>query len=98
MRVRTELEREELRTKAAEVTGRLVGKFFHSHNWQSSLVRWGKILSEPECGIFLVQLLSWPDGAPTIQELISPSRMAEERWKLYASEEDWLRAAREAAQ
>ncbi len=51
-------------------TEKLVGKYFHSAN-ENNKVEWqGVVIGEPHPGWYLVQLLEWASGEPSVQRLV----------------------------
>ena len=49
----------------------LKGHFFHSYN-KDGLVEWqGKVIGNPEPGIYLVQLYEWLVGAESCRKLVN---------------------------
>jgi hypothetical protein len=64
----------------------LVGKFFHSYHDNGRLEYQGKVLSQPNKGVYLVQLYDWIIGSESDQELIKIEDML--RYKFYNSAED----------
>ena len=59
----------------------LKGHFFHSYN-KDGLVEWqGKVVSNPEPGIYLVQLYEWIVGAESCRKRVNIQDMIQ--WKFY---------------
>ncbi len=62
-------------------TEKLVGKYFHSAN-ENNKVEWqGVVIGEPHPGWYLVQLLEWASGEPSVQRLVPIEKMI--RWLFY---------------
>jgi hypothetical protein len=63
-------------------TEKLVGKYFHSAN-ENNKVEWqGVVIGEPHPGWYLVQLLEWASGEPSVQRLVPIEKMV--AWVFYA--------------
>ena len=64
----------------------LKGHFFHSFN-KDGLVEWqGKVISNPEPGIYLVQLYEWFVGAESCRKLVNIQDMIQ--WSFYETNEE----------
>jgi hypothetical protein len=62
-------------------TEKLVGKYFHSAN-ENNKVEWqGVVIGEPHPGWYLVQLLEWASGQPSVQRLVPIEKMS--GWLFY---------------
>jgi hypothetical protein len=56
-------------------TEKLVGKYFHSAT-ETSKIEWqGVVIGEPHPGWYLVQLLEWASGEPSVQRLVPIEKM-----------------------
>jgi hypothetical protein len=56
-------------------TEKLVGKYFHSAN-ENNKVEWqGVVIGEPHPGWYLVQILEWASGEPSVQRLVPIEKM-----------------------
>jgi len=64
----------------------LVGQFFLTFDDEGNLEFRGQILSCPEPGYYLCQLLNWM-GEPSCAKLAQISEML--RWSLYSSDYEW---------
>jgi hypothetical protein len=64
----------------------LKGHFFHSYN-KDGLVEWqGKVISNPEPGIYLVQLYEWFVGAESCRKLVNIQDMIQ--WSFYETNKE----------
>jgi hypothetical protein len=64
----------------------LKGHFFHSYN-KDGLVEWqGKVIGNPEPGIYLVQLYEWLVGAESCRKLVNIQDMIP--WSFYETSEE----------
>jgi hypothetical protein len=62
-------------------TEKLVGKYFHSAS-ENNKVEWqGVVIGEPHPGWYLVQLLEWASGEPSVQRLVPIEKMT--GWLFY---------------
>jgi hypothetical protein len=61
--------------EAETITEKLVGKYFHGGN-DNNKVEWqGVVIGEPHPGWYLVQLLDWASGKPSVQRLVPIEKM-----------------------
>jgi hypothetical protein len=56
-------------------TEKLVGKYFHSANEHNKVEWQGVVIGEPHPGWYLVQLLEWASGEPSVQRLVPIEKM-----------------------
>jgi hypothetical protein len=64
-----------METETVTKTEKLVGKYFHSAN-ENNKVEWqGVVIGEPHPGWYLVQLLEWASGEPSVQRLVPIEKM-----------------------
>jgi hypothetical protein len=64
-----------METETVTKTEKLVGKYFHSAN-ENNKVEWqGVVIGEPHPGWYLVQLLEWASGEPSVQRLVPIGKM-----------------------
>ena len=71
-----------MEAEAVTKTEKLVGKYFHSVN-ENNKVEWqGVVIGEPHPGWYLVQLLEWASGEPSVQRLVPIEKMI--GWLFYS--------------
>ena len=64
---------------------KLVGKYFHSVN-ETNKIEWrGVVIGELQPGWYLVQLLEWTSGEPSVQRLVPIEKMI--GWLFYPDAE-----------
>lgn len=74
-------------SKQTKYNDDLVGQFFHSI--EDDHIKWqGVVLSRPETGWYLLQLMEWLNGEPNLRKLIRIEEMAE--WLFYPDSETMI--------
>jgi hypothetical protein len=64
-----------MQAEVSENPEKLIGKYFHSAN-ETNKVEWqGVVIGEPHPGWYLVQLLDWSSGEPSVQRLVPIEKM-----------------------
>ena len=56
-------------------TEKLLGKYFQSANEDNKIEWQGVVIGEPHPGWYLVQLLEWTSGEPSVQRLVPIEKM-----------------------
>jgi len=74
-----------MKTQISGKSEEVVGKYFHSAN-ETNKVEWqGVVIGEPHPGWYLVQLLDWSSGEPSVQRLVPIEKMI--GWLFYPDAE-----------
>ena len=70
-----------LEAETVTKTEKLVGKYFHWANENNKVECQGLVIGEPHPGWYLVQLLDWASGKPSVQRLVPIEKMT--AWLFY---------------